>query len=142
MWYLWLIIAGLFFVGEIFTNGFLIFWFGIASIVAMLSSFITDNIYIQTVIFLISSCILLLASKPLFKRIMKSNTPINTNAFSIVDKKGVVLLDIDNNKGVGQIKVNGEVWSAKSETDELISKDSEVVVLNIEGVKAVVSKVN
>ena len=141
MWQLWLIVAGLFLVGEIFTNGFLLFWFGIASLIAMLSSFITSNIYIQAITFLISSCILLLASKPLFKKIMKSNNPIETNAFSIINKKGIVLLDIDNSKGIGQIKVNGEIWSAKSETDELITKDSNIIVVSIVGVKAIVSKV-
>ena len=142
MWYLWLIIAGLFFVGEIFTHGFLIFWFGIASLVAFLFSFVTDSIYIQTVIFLITSCLLLLASKPLFKNIMKSTKQVNTNAFSIVNEKGIVISDIDNINGVGQVKINGEIWSAKSKTDEPIFKGTEVTIVSIEGVKAIVSTIN
>ena len=53
MWQVWLIIAGLFFVGEIATVGFLIFWFGIGALIAMIVSFFTSNIIIQTTIFVI-----------------------------------------------------------------------------------------
>ena len=58
MWQVWLIIAGLFFVGEIATVGFLIFWFGIGALIAMIVSFFTSNIIIQTTIFVISSTII------------------------------------------------------------------------------------
>ena len=46
MWTIWLIIAGIFFVGEIMTVGFLLFWFGFGSLVAMIVSFFTDNFII------------------------------------------------------------------------------------------------
>ena len=48
MWLIWLIAAGVFFIGEIATTGFLIFWLGIASVLAMIVSIFTDNIIIQT----------------------------------------------------------------------------------------------
>ena len=57
MWQIWLIIAGIFFVGEIFTVGFLLFWFGIGALIALITSLITSNVIIQTVVFLISSVI-------------------------------------------------------------------------------------
>ena len=59
MWKIWLIISGLFFVGEMITVGFLIFWFGIGALIAMIASFFIDNIIIQTTIFVISSTILI-----------------------------------------------------------------------------------
>lgn len=68
MWQVWLIIAGLFFVGEIATVGFLIFWFGIGALIAMIVSFFTSNIIIQTTIFVISSTILIFATKPFVKK--------------------------------------------------------------------------
>ena len=46
--------------------------------------------------------------------------------------------DIDWNKGTGQIKVGGETWSAKTNEQIDIPKDSEVEVVDIDGVKAFV----
>ncbi len=68
MWLIWLIAAGIFFIVEIATVGFLIFWLGIGSLLAMVVSFFTDNIIIQTAVFVFSSVALILATKPLISK--------------------------------------------------------------------------
>lgn len=141
MWQFWLIVAGLFFVCEIFTLGFLIFWFGIGALFAMIVSFFTTNIIIQTTVFLITSTIFILATKPLVKKFVDVKKT-NTNVFSIIGKKALVIKDIDPIHSSGQIKLNGEVWSAETENDEIIKEGSEVEVLKINGVKAIVKLVN
>lgn len=141
MWQFWLIVAGLFFVGEIFTLGFLIFWFGIGALFAMIVSFFTTNIIIQTTVFLITSTIFILATKPLVKKFVDVKKT-NTNVFSIIGKKALVIKDIDPIHSSGQIKVNGEVWSAETENNEIIKEGSEVEVLKINGVKAIVKLVD
>ena len=141
MWQFWLIVAGLFFVGEIFTLGFLIFWFGIGALFAMLVSFFTTNIIIQTTVFIITSTIFILATKPLVKKFVDVKKT-NTNVFSIIGKKALVTKDIDPIHSSGQIKLNGEVWSAETENDEIIKEGSEVEVLKINGVKAIVKLVD
>ena len=140
MWQFWLIVAGLFFVGEIFTLGFLIFWFGIGALFAMIVSFFTTNIIIQTTVFLITSTIFILATKPLVKKFVDVKKT-NANVFSIIGKKALVIKDIDPIHSSGQIKLNGEVWSAETENDEIIKEGSEVEVLKINGVKAIVKLV-
>lgn len=141
MWQFWLIVAGLFFVGEIFTLGFLIFWFGIGALFAMIVSFFTTNIIIQTTVFLITSTIFILATKPLVKKFVDVKKT-NTNVFSIIGKKALVIKDIDPINSSGQIKLNGEVWSAETENNEIIKEGSEVEVLKITGVKAIVKLVD
>ncbi len=141
MWQFWLIVAGLFFVGEIFTLGFLIFWFGIGALFAMIVSFFTTNIIIQTTVFLITSTIFILATKPLVKKFVDVKKT-NTNVFSIIGKKALVIKDIEPIHSSGQIKLNGEVWSAETENDEIIKEGSEVEVLKINGVKAIVKLVD
>ena len=141
MWQFWLIVAGLFFVGEIFTLGFLIFWFGIGALFAMIVSFFTTNIIIQTTVFLITSTIFILATKPLVKKFVDVKKT-NTNVFSIIGKKALVIKDTDPIHSSGQIKLNGEVWSAETENDEIIKEGSEVEVLKINGVKAIVKLVD
>ncbi len=139
MWQIWLIIAGLFFIGEMLTVGFLIFWLGVGALIAMIASFFTDNIIIQTSIFVISSVVLLLATKPFVKKFVDIKKT-NTNVFSIVGKKAVVIKEINSINSTGQIKVNGEVWSAESDGDETIEEGSEVEIIEVRGVKAIVKK--
>lgn len=140
MWQIWLIIAGIFFIGEIATVGFLIFWFGIGALVAMVSSFFTDSIIIQTTIFVISSTILIFATKPFVKKFVDVKKT-NTNAFSIIGKNALVIKEIDPIKSQGQVKINGEIWSAESDNNEVIPEGSEVKILQIRGVKAIVKAI-
>lgn len=140
MWQAWLIIAGLFFVGEIATVGFLIFWFGVGALIAMLVSFFTSNIIIQTTIFVISSTILIFATKPFVKKFADVKKT-NTNVYSIIGKRALVIKTIDPIHSVGQIKINGEVWTAESEDNQVIEESSEVEIIEIKGVKAIVKPI-
>lgn len=137
MWQIWLIAAGVFFVGEIITVGFLLFWFGIAALLAMCVSFFTTNLVIQSAVFLITSVILLLATKPLTNKFIKHET-VPTNTYSLIGKKGIVIQEINNIEGKGQIKVGGETWSAQNKVEEIIPEGKEVEITKIEGVKAIV----
>ena len=140
MWYVWLILAGIFVIGEVITTGFLIFWLGIGSLIAMVVSFFTDNIIIQTTVFLISSVILILATKPLVKKFANTKT-VKTNAEAIIGKKGLVTKDINSIKSTGQVKIDGELWSAIGMNDMDISKGTEVEVNEIKGVKVIVTPI-
>lgn len=141
MWYIWLIAAGVFILFEIMTTGFLIFWLAIASLISMIISIFIDSIFIQSVVFLISSCLLIMASKPFFNKIKNNTNSIDTNAYSLIGKKAIVTTEIDNSLNVGQVKIGGEYWSALSFSDDLkIQKDSKVEILKIEGVKVIVKE--
>lgn len=141
MWQFWLIISGIFFIFEMITVGFLVFWLGIGALLAMLTSLFTDNIIIQMVVFVISSSILLFFTKPFVDKYVHSKNAEATNAFSIIGKKGIVIEAIDLAKGTGQIKVEGEVWTAKTINEDILAKDTEVEIASIDGVKACVKPI-
>lgn len=141
MWYIWLIMAGIFLVAEIITVGFLIFWLSIGSLLAMITSFFTDNIVIQTAVFVISSTILIFATKPFVKKFATNKNPIKTNVYSIIGKEGIVTEEIDPIKAIGQIKISGEVWSAISKDNQIIPKDTKIKVIEIKGVKAIIEPI-
>ena len=136
MWYLWLIAAGIFFIIEIATVGFLIFWLGIGALFAMVASFFTDNLLIQTTVFVISSSVLIPLTKPIVNKYFDDGKTIATNAYSLIGKVGIVTTAINTLNSTGQVKVNGEIWSAKA--DEDIKQGTEVEVLKIDGVKLIV----
>ncbi len=143
MWQFWLVASGIFFIAEIITTGFLVFWLGVAGLITMCVSFFTDNLMIQGTVFVILSAVLILATKPFVKKFVNKNTSTEkTNAFSIIGKKAIVIKDIDSINGVGQIKVDGEVWSAEGIDGSNIEKGTEVEVTKIDGVKAIVSPIS
>ena len=141
MWQIWLIIAGVCLIGEIMTNGFLVFWLSIGALLSMIVSFFTDNIIIQTAVFVISSAILIFATKPFVKKFAKTKD-VKTNAFSIIGQNGIVTKDIDSINSKGQVKIDGETWSAVGKDDIDIPKGTEIEVVEIKGVKAIVKPVN
>ena len=140
MWQIWLIAAGVFLVLEIFTMGFLVFWLSIGCLFAMLVSFITDNLIIQTTVFVFSSGLLIFATKPLVKKLAEKDNK-KTNVYSLVGKKAIVTEDIDWVSGNGQIRFDGQVWSARSTEKVNIAKETEVEITKIDGVKAFVKPV-
>lgn len=141
MWQFWLIASGIFFIAEAITVGFLIFWLGIGALIAMVVSFFTDSLIIQMAVFVITSTLLLFATRPFVTKYVNSKT-IATNSFSIIGKKAIVIQEINTTLGKGQIKLNGDVWSAKTEKDSVIPEGTEVEIFKIDGVKAVVAPVS
>ena len=137
MWQIWLIAAGVFLMLEIFTMGFLVFWLGIGCLLTALVSLITDNIIIQTTVFVFSSVLLIFATKPLVKKFAEKDNA-KTNVYSLIGRKAIVTEEIDWASGNGQIKFDGQVWSARTIEQENIKQGTEVEIVKIEGVKAFV----
>lgn len=139
MWQAWLIIAGIFFIGEIITVGFLIFWVGVAALITAILSIFVHNVIVQTVVFVITSTLLIFLTKPLAKKLTKSDG-LQTNAYSIVGKVGIVIKKITAHN-VGQVKVGSEIWTATSNNNLEIEEGIDVTITDIKGVKAIVEPI-
>lgn len=137
MWKIWIIISGIFLIFEMMTVGFLVFLFAIGSLFAMVVSLFTDNLIIQTATFVISSTLLVIFVRPVMQKFLNKNS-ISTNAKSIIGKKAIVTKKVDVYSEAGQIKVNGEIWTAIGENGATYEKGSEVEVVAIDGVKAII----
>lgn len=142
MWYIWLIAAGIFFIAEIITVGFMIFWLGVAALIVCLLSLIIHNVFAQMAIFLVLSTLLLLITRPFIEKfVIKKDEKVITNAFSIIGQKAKVIKSMDPITKLGQIKIGTETWSAKANGDTLFQEGEIVKIDAIEGVKAIVSKI-
>ena len=139
-WVIWLIIACFFIVLEIFTSGFLVIWLGIAAVFALIFSLVFPKLIIgQAIVWLILSVILILLTKKFADKITSTTTP--TNVYSVIGKKANVIAEINGEKATGQIKVDGDIWAAKTEEfNEVIPVGTIVEVVRIDGVKVVVKK--
>lgn len=101
-----------------------------------------ENILLQLGIFVVISTLLIFLTKPFVEKFTKKDKKVATNAYSIIGKKGIVTQEINPTYGVGQIKVAGEVWSAKTTDGGTIEKGKQVEIIEIDGVKAVVEPVS
>ena len=138
MWQFWLVISGLCFVIESFTVGFFVFWFGVGALIALSVSLFIENFFVQAFAFVISSSLLLVLTKPLVKKFIKTTKTVPTNVYGIIGKEGIVIENIDTSLCTGKVKVNGEIWSAIS--DKNIEKGTKVKVNSVDGVKINVEK--
>ena len=95
---------------------------------------------VQILIFLILSTVLLFLTRPVLIKKMKIGTE-KTNSDGLIGKKALVVKQITEFEK-GEIKINGNIWSAKSEDSSVISENSQCEILRIEGVTAIVRNLN
>lgn len=141
MWQFWLIASGIFFIAEIITVGFLIFWLGVGALLAMVVSFFTDNLIVQTAVFVVASGLLIFITKPFVNKFAKTKKPVPTNFYSLIGQEGIVTEDINLIQGTGQVKVSGEVWSATCNGNVTIAKGTTIKILEVNGVKLLVEPI-
>ncbi len=140
MWVYWLVAAGLLFVGEILTPSFILLWFAIGALAGSLAAFLNLHLYVQIAVFIIASTLLLIFTRPILKKTLKANdTP--SNVYALTGKRGIVIQEIKNVLGQGQVKIGGEIWMAQSEDSRDIQVGAEVEILRVEGVRLIVNQV-
>ncbi len=137
MSYIWLGVVILLTLAECMTVGLTTIWFVISALVALLVSLIIDNFVLQFGIFVILGVILLITTRPLLLKFLKTKEE-KTNFDRIIGMEGIVTEAISKNT-IGEVKVDGKKWSAYS--DKKITKDSIVKILEIDGAKLKVEKV-
>ena len=139
----WLIIAISLTVLELFTYQFVSIWFAIGGFVTAIVTAIFSDLGIgwQISIFVISSLIMLFATRPLVRKMVSKRSKAQaTNLELILGKDAVVVEDINNIEGRGAVKINGLVWSARSKNGEDISAGEIVAIDRIDGNKTIVQK--
>lgn len=136
----WLAIVIVLLVIEIATLGLTTIWFAGGALVACVAALLHANIWVQIVLFLVVSVLLLFFTRPLAIRYMNKDR-MKTNVDSMVGKEAVVTEAIDNLKAQGVVQVNGLEWTARSEeSQEVIPKGAIVEVGRVDGVKLIVRK--
>ena len=134
----WILIAVVCGAIEILTIGFWFLWLAIAALAVaggvQLNWLI--NLPEQLIVFSIITLILIVFTRPLIMKFVKSNDTIS-NVNALIGQQGISLTSISP-LHFGQVKVNGEIWTAVSEED--IDKDIRIVVMGIDGVKLLVDK--
>ena len=136
----WLIAIALLLLVEFATSALTTIWFAGGALIALLCAFVGGPVWMQVLLFVAGSAILLVLTRPLAVRMLNKGTT-RTNADSLIGQEAVVTERIDNIRSTGAVQVNGQVWTARSVNPEHeIEKDEVVMIRAIEGVKLIVGK--
>ncbi len=114
-------------------------WFAAGALAALIAAALNAPLWLQITLFVVVSAVTLIATRPLVKRITNRKAE-NLNADRIIGRQAIVTERIDNLEGTGSVKVDGLVWTARSEDDDVIEQGSKVTIVKIEGVKVIVSQ--
>ena len=136
----WLGLMIVFLIAEAASVSLVSLWFAAGALVAMIVSLLGGEIWLQVVLFLAVSAVLLACLRPVVRKFIRPKTAA-TNIDAIIGSQGYVTAAVDNLSGVGQVKLGAMEWSARSSGGDPIPPGTLVQVDRIEGVKVYVSTV-
>ncbi len=135
----WLIVAVIFGLIEASTVSLVSVWMAVAAVFAAFAAAMQLSLLTQILVFLLASAFLLILTAPLSKK-FRNREMTSTNADRLFGQEGVVLTVIDPIENQGTIRVSGQIWSASSKDKIIIEPGEKVIVESIEGVRAIVRK--
>ena len=126
--------------GEAITVGLTFIWFAVGAMGGLLTAVLGGEIWLQVVVFLLLSAVTLILVRPAAAKLLTPGIS-PTNADRVLSQIALVTEEIDNIAETGQVKLFGQVWTARSENGDVIPTQSRVRILRIEGVKVFVKAV-
>lgn len=140
-WIIWLIFAVVMLIIEIATTGLATLWFAVGAVVAMIMDLCGASVAAQIIAMAAISAVCFVVCmiwvRPKLESLRKKNVQ-KTNADRLIGREGVVIVPLNATEGKGQVKVDGQIWSAKGDQD--FAEGTKIKVLAIEGVKLVVER--
>jgi membrane protein implicated in regulation of membrane protease activity len=138
-WIAWLITACVLGVGEMHQGGFYLAPFAAGAALAAAVSLAGVGVLLSVIVFLAASALVFGALRPVAHRHRQLGPSIRTGAAALIGRRAIVLERIANDEGVGCVKIDGEVWTARSyQEDEVIEAGARVEVVEIRGATALV----
>lgn len=137
---IWLIVFVACIAIEIITMGLTTIWFAGGSLIAAVASAVGAPLWLQLILFFGVSLVLLYLTRPIAVKYFNKDR-IKTNAESLVGQQAIVISEINNLQGIGQVTVGGKEWSARNvEEEKILPVGSVVIVRAISGVKLMVEE--
>lgn len=131
MFWIWMAAALLFLIVEIGLPGLVFACFATGAVgAAFYAQAAPESYLMQTAIFAVISIILVPLTRK-FARKISSDSAQKSNIDALLNQPAIVVKDIDALEGIGQVRIQGEVWSAQSDSN--ISNGSKVTVIGING---------
>ncbi len=136
----WLVLLVILIVIELITMGLTTIWFAGGALAAALVSIPGTPVVLQVIVFLIVSLVLLFFTRPVAVKYFNKDR-VRTNIESMIGRQAIVVSEINNVEGIGQVNTGGMEWSARSSYHNIVLPVGAVVtVLGVDGVKLIVEE--
>lgn len=135
----WVIVAAAALIIEIISLGLTSIWFTGGAIVAAIVGYMGGPVWLQIVLFIVVSAVLLLAMRPLAKKKLALGQE-KTNIDSMIGKTEKILKTVDNNEGTGMLRIGDVEWRAVSADGSVIPEGTLVKIERLEGTKLYVRR--
>jgi membrane protein implicated in regulation of membrane protease activity len=141
MIFFWLVLFVIFVIIEAATLGLATIWFAGGALVATLVAVALPGlIWLQVLLFLAVSVLLLYFTRPVAVKYFNKDR-VKTNVESYVGREVIVVSEIDNLQGIGQVKLGGQEWTARTLSDDDVMEVGTVgVVKAVDGVKLIIEE--
>jgi membrane protein implicated in regulation of membrane protease activity len=137
-WVIWIVAAGALAVGETFTLSFFLGPVALAAVVGALVALAGGGVALQLIAFTLAAAASLALVRPIARRHLKTPSRLRSGTAALVGSDATVLERVDVHGG--QVKLAGEVWSARPYDDDVVLEPgARVQVLEIKGATALVS---
>ena len=137
-WVWWVIAAVGLGIVELLTVDLIFLMLALAALCAALASALGAPLIVQVAVFAIVSLILLFLVRPWAKAHLARSTPnVQTNALSLVGMNAVVTAPLEGDNG--RVRLDGEIWSARTSTGACLPTGTPVTVTAIDGATAIVT---
>lgn len=140
LWAIFIVAAVILAVGEIATTSFFLGPFAVSALLAALASALGAGAIASWAIFIVLGALLLAFVRPIAKRHLYTPPQIRTGTAALQGAAGVVIEPIANDEGVGTVRINGEVWTARAFDEVPIAAGTKVQVVEIRGATALVTE--
>ncbi len=138
---IWLVALIVLVVIEIITQGLTTIWFAGGSLIALISTFCGANLFVQIALFLVTSIVLLIFTRPV-AMLHFNKKVVPTNVETLPGEICVITEAIDNVGARGKAELNGMEWTARSASETVtIPEGARAKVLRVEGVKLIVEQI-
>jgi membrane protein implicated in regulation of membrane protease activity len=138
-WIVWVVVACVLGVGEMHQGGFYLAPFAAGAALAAVVGLLGVGFALSAILFLATSGVVFATLRPVAQRHRRLPPSIRTGAAALVGRKATVIERIANDEGVGCVKIDGEVWTARSfDEDQVFDPGERVEVVEIRGATALV----
>lgn len=136
----WILLAIVFAVGEIFSLSLFLAPFAVGALLGAVADLAGAGAAVSIIVFLVSSMLLLGFVRPIARRHLRTPAQLRTGTAALVGQNAIVIERISNDEGIGTVKLEGEVWTARAyDGEEIIEAGRRVQVIEIKGATALVS---
>ena len=144
-WIIWTVLGVLLIIGEVFTPGFVLLWFGVGALAAALAGAIGLGYAAQFLIFIVVSVALTAASRTIFVNYFTregDGPKLRTGVDSLPGQVGTVVGSSQGALGEGAVRVYGSVWTAyPAEGEDPLEAGDRVMVERVQGASIYVRRV-